>query len=290
MPDSSASATAPGKAPFTMVAERARRAVWSAVWRCRCALQPELLETFTLSDWAGLRFRYPLSSVIGRELFLDRFEPVELRFMGRVLRPGDVCFDVGANGGIFTLIASRAVGAAGRVHAFEAGARQLRLLRQNLALNGVTNASVFEGAVSAESGTVRFAIAADGAFDSMARTAHPGQVVTGWTEVSAVTLDDYMAEHDVRRVDFLKVDVEGAEKLVFEGASRLLRGQRPLTIAFEASNLNTVGFGYTVEDLFGLLWRHGFQLHYHGADGHLVRFDAMAAGLGDRIYNFVATA
>jgi FkbM family methyltransferase len=90
-------------------------------------------------------------------------------------------------------------------------------LHQNLALNGCDNVVVVEEAAGARTGTARFASRAD-----RHQTGWGGFAETGDVEVPIRTLDEILAEHGVTSVDFLKVDVEGGEPDVLEGATRLL--------------------------------------------------------------------
>src|SRR6185312_8497302 len=117
------------------------------------------------------------------------FETAELRFIQERLRPGDVFVDIGANGGIYTVIAAKKVGASGRVLAFEPGPRNLELLKRNLALNGLTNVTIVPKAVSNTAGAAALAISRDGAMNSLAKTSHAGQRIEKWETVETTTLD-----------------------------------------------------------------------------------------------------
>jgi hypothetical protein len=138
-------------------------------WRLCCRIQRQPLYRFRLAD--GLLFDYPLRSDIGRAMFLvKRFEPAELHFVARFLRPGMTFLDVGANGGLFSLVAARAVGAAGLVHAFEPAQTEFELLQHNLTLNGFTHVIANQVAVSDTIGQTRFAICQDGPTSPSAAT------------------------------------------------------------------------------------------------------------------------
>src|SRR5688572_13721373 len=224
------------------------RKVRSLGWRVRTALSPEQIASFRLQD--GSRFDYPLKSVIGWSLATRRFETAEVDFALRHLKPGDVFVDVAANGGLFALVAARRVGHTGRVFAFEPAARELELLAHNVRVNDAGNVTIIRKAVGDRSGTARLGISADGAMSSLAKTDHPGQHIVDWQTVEMVTLDEFCLDQGVERVDFLKVDVEGAERLVFAGARRTLQQNPHAIILFEGADVNAAGFGYTVRELF----------------------------------------
>src|SRR5262245_1184549 len=102
--------------------------VYVQAWRLRCALAPGELALFTIDKETGAQVRYPLNSQIGANLFLNGFETAELGFVRRYLKPGAVFFDVGANAGIFTVLAGKRLGPTGSIHAFEPGEAAQSLL------------------------------------------------------------------------------------------------------------------------------------------------------------------
>lgn len=136
------------------------------------------------------------------------------------IRPGDVVFDIGANVGFFTLLASRRVGEAGRVYAFEPLPRNLAYLDVHLRANGITNTEVIPLAVSDRSGTGRFSVAESAA---MGKISSEGSI-----EVRLASLDELIASCVVVRPHFMKIDVEGAESEVLAGAAVLLREEPPI--------------------------------------------------------------
>jgi FkbM family methyltransferase len=236
----------------------------------------------------GARFEYPLASAIGKHLFAGRFEPAEVGFFRAHLHPGSVVLDLGANAGLYTVIAARAVGPRGHVYAFEPGERALALLRRNIAINHLTNVTVIEAAVSDVTGTASFAVATDTALGSLANTERDDQAIAGWQTVKTIRLDDAVTQHDLEVVDFIKIDVEGAEKLAFAGAPRLLARPAPLTILFEAFETNAHAFGYTVRELLDLLREYGFAIRGFDRFGRLREIDELGSEVGVSAYNFVA--
>lgn len=242
--------------------------------------------TYALPD--GSPFVYPFASDIGRRLAWGDFETVELAFMRRVLRPGQIVLDIGANAGAFAITAARCVGPEGRVFAFEPGLSELELLRRNLALNELTSVTVVPKAVSDTSGTTRFAVSRDGAMSSLAVTRHPLQRIDSWREVETTSVDEFVAANQLQTVNFLKVDVEGAERLALAGARDLLTSGGAVVVLFEASDLNAVGFGYTVEAFLGELRALGLELYYLGDSGRPVKITGHRPEYGGAIYNFVA--
>ncbi len=151
--------------------------------------------------------------------WLGSYEYAKRCAFERVVREGSVVFDIGANVGFYTLLASVLVGARGRVFAFEPLPRNLRYLKEHLQINGIRNVSVIEGAVSDCDGVADFE---EGRTHSMGRLAPCGRLA-----VRTVSLDEMMKRGELPPPDCMKIDVEGGEKLVLTGARVLLGNTRP---------------------------------------------------------------
>ncbi len=140
------------------------------------------------------------------------------RFSTHVL-PGHVVYDIGANVGSYTLLASVLTGPRGTVVAFEPVPENIAYLRRHIALNQLTNVQVHDVAVADVSGVVSFHAAADrvlGRIDS-----------DGQLSVRAVRLDQ-VVQDGLPPPDCLKIDVEGAEAAVLRGAAGVLKTHRPV--------------------------------------------------------------
>ncbi len=144
------------------------------------------------------------------------------------IKPGQVFYDIGANVGFFSLLASMCVGTNGQVVAFEPLPRNLELLRANLALNSVGNAKVLPSAVADAAGSATFS---DEGSPSMGRMGASRGIT-----VPVVSIDDLVAQDILSPPDVIKMDIEGAESLALAGASTTLSVHRPLVL------LSTHGF------------------------------------------------
>jgi FkbM family methyltransferase len=271
---------------FQTIITKVRSRLMLYPWQLKCWLLPNNIASFRLID--GSKFNYPLKSTIGRILFAGNFEKAEIQYIIESLNPGDTFLDIGANGGIFTVIAANKVGVKGHVYAFEPGLRELEILRRNIEINNLKNVTVIESAVGDATGKTRFAISQDGAMNSLAENSHPGQKIESWQEVQITTLDDFLKSAEINRVDFIKIDVEGAEKLVIEGATNLLCSQDKLTILFEASDYNSLAFGYSTKDLITKIQSKGFQVKYFSEQHKWEEVSLENERLGKEVYNFLA--
>jgi FkbM family methyltransferase len=230
-----------------------------------------------LTDNRGLRFELTRREEIADFLLHSgHFERCELDFVAAYLRSGDVGLDVGANIGAFAAAMGRAVAPAGRIHAFEPHAESFIRLERTLALNAIDTVVVNRLAVGAAVGETDLALYGPG-FESWATTVprkiaySSGTIVPSETvRVTATSLDDYCAAEGIHHVDVLKIDVEGGEPSVLEGAERLLDQEAIDVVLVEVSD-NTLPEGWTSHELVELLGRSG--LHPHVLDrGTLTAF------------------
>jgi FkbM family methyltransferase len=153
--------------------------------------------------------------------WLGTYEVSRIRAFANTVRQGAVFYDVGANVGIYSLLAALRAGPSGRAYAFEPLERNLRYLRRHISLNKVQNCTVFEQAVCNEEGMCSFSAAA--VESSMARLSPDGEIL-----VPSTTLDNCI--YGPRRLpppDIVKIDVEGAELEVLKGSYRALAEFRP---------------------------------------------------------------
>ena len=193
------------------------------------------------------------------------WEPDETRFVRATLKPGQTFVDVGANLGWFSLVASECVGPAGRVHAFEPQARIFPYLARTIAENGLLGRILpYEMALSDHWGSGEMAWSPTSANTGRAWLT-PVPSPTGSLGVVRVgVLDDIMAGV---RVDFLKIDVEGAEGLVLRGARRILKESRPVVmIELLPARLPQIS-GVPVETIFDLFRELGYRGFAIGPDG-----------------------
>lgn len=153
----------------------------------------------------------------------DWFED-EIRFARRSLQPGMRVVDVGANYGVYTLAAARAVGRDGRVWAFEPTPASAGYLERSLGLNEAASATLLRLAVSDHAGEVPFLL--KGSPEENAVASDTG--ASGAVGLPAARLDDFAAEWG--EVDFLKLDVEGHEAQAVAGGEALLSARSPLAM------------------------------------------------------------
>lgn len=191
-----------------------------------------------------------------RALGALRYRPPALApVLEAVLRPGDTCYDVGANVGVYALWATGLVGPAGQVHAFEPVPATMAVLRALVARNGLNQVVLVPcavGATAGETGLRLYPGASDRAH-AVADPRHADHVAP------RTTLDAYAARH--RPPDLVKIDVEGAETDVLRGAGDLLDRCAPaLLVELPPGRLARGGGGPGQEEFVGRLLDAGYQL------------------------------
>lgn len=192
---------------------------------------------------------------IERQMLDGVYDAPTVGLIERFVRPGAVCFDIGANVGAITFALARAAGPGGRVYAFEPGPPTLRRLQRNVSLNPSLKevVSIHPVGLSDRPGSLLWS-------EDMENRGNAGLLHESGERVPVVTLDDFCREQGVERVDFIKIDVEGMELEVLRGAESVLRRCRPV-LYFEtlAAFAEVRGF-----DIFGeierLLLGCGYQL------------------------------
>jgi FkbM family methyltransferase len=181
---------------------------------------------------------------LDHKLAHEEFEGQELRFVQRLLRPGMTVLDIGAHHGLYTLLCSKSVGGKGRVIAFEASPRECRRLGKHVRLNSCGNVRIEPCAAGSEHGSAEFYVV-DGPTDWGNSLREPAVAeATYKIRVEVRTVDDVLQGLGISRVDFMKIDVEGAELEVLKGAMHLLRGGSRPAILAEVQELRTQPWGY----------------------------------------------
>jgi FkbM family methyltransferase len=200
----------------------------------------------------------------GRDL-----ERSEIDFAVACLQPGMTFFDVGANVGLFSIPAARKL-QHGRVYAFEPTAQTFQQLLSHATLNRLTNLHGVHSAVGDHTGEVVLQINAPGkdGLNTIGKPAHQDSHIVATETVPITTLDQFIHLNSIQHVDMLKVDVEGADLLVFRGAQNLLARPDAPIILYESGCL-TAGFGYHPVESMWLLQSHGYHFFMISANGRI---------------------
>ncbi|MEM3484205.1 MAG: FkbM family methyltransferase [Candidatus Methanomethyliaceae archaeon] len=210
------------------------------------------------------------NDVCGDAIFNGNFEEPERRFVERFLGLGMTVLDIGAHHGFYTLLASFKVGSRGRVVAFEPSPRERKKLLWHLWLNRCKNVQVENSALGSYNGEAQLFLVdgRDTGCNSLrkpnvAEPVHP-------VRVPVMRLDDYLRQRGIERIDFVKMDVEGAELEVLKGATQLLRHRpRPVWLV-EVYWVRTEPWGYQAAEIVRFLEVFGYSWFVPQLEGHLV--------------------
>jgi FkbM family methyltransferase len=227
----------------------------------------------------------PLERVMDRIPFVEK----ELLLLRALVRPGDVCLDVGAAGGAHLLVMASATGPGGHVLAVEPRPGSYRVLRTLVRASGLgARITLANTALAATDGTVGLRIPVvptrahlhGSTSDHGSEAAFPG-LPHREIEVPMRRLDDLVVQAGLTRVDVLKCDVEGAELLVLAGATRILREHRPVVIV-EADDLHQRRFDATAQDVLDAVVAAGYRAHRY-RDGALDEVAGVVPGEDDYV-------
>jgi FkbM family methyltransferase len=188
--------------------------------------------------------------------------PDDVDLFRRLVRPGDVVLDVGANIGHHTVVYSKAAGPAGRVYAFEPQRWVFQVLCANLVANDCLNASAHRLALGDKPGRLRLQ-AVDYTADLNFGAAALSKLFQGDMRGESVpvgTLDAFVADEEVPRVDFVKLDVQTFELFVLQGAKETLRRFRPRLFVEIAPYWMKRLNGYDHREVYALLREAGYDL------------------------------
>jgi len=224
-------------------------------------------------------------SALDRNLAAGSFELAESQFLSRFLQSGMTVLDVGAHHGYFTLLSSRMVGSKGKVIAFEPSPRERVKLQKSLDVNACSNVWIEPVALDMSPKEADLFLV-QGAED-YCNSLRPPAVEAGTTRVrvEVTTLDGFSFRKEIPTVDFIKLDVEGAELGVLLGAKRLLTAAPRPVLLVEVYDVRTAPWGYAAKDIVHLLSQMGYRW-YRLLGGGIA--EPINAGLNSYDMNLIA--
>jgi len=181
----------------------------------------------------------------GHRIFLDskdfaylstkQFEPFEKEIIEKIVKPGDVVLDLGANIGYYTLLLARKVGDKGKVFTFEPDPYYFNLLKKNVKENHYKNVVLANKVVFNKNGKIKLQTFPDQRDSPKVYGEKQSNDYIGLSTkdiaVEMVRLDDYLK--NVNTVDFVKIDIEGSEGMAFAGMIKLVRRSKNIKITTE---------------------------------------------------------
>jgi len=213
---------------------------------------------------SGLLFRYERADFIPLLLhYTGTFEPRVIELLSRLVEPGDVVVDVGANIGFHSLESWRATGPRGKVISIEASPHHATALRRNLELNGLPTDNVINVAVGDHDGDVTLGLPTGGNQGMFGINAGTESAFT----VRLTRIDDLLATKDLSKLALVKLDIEGSELGALHGARETLRKHQP-AILIELNDTALTRCGASSAEVVRFLEEAGY-IGWAIADGAL---------------------
>lgn len=176
----------------------------------------------------------------------------------QLVKKGDIVFDIGANIGYYSVLLAKLVGPKGRVLAFEPTNYFSQVLKKNLEANNATNnVEIFNFGLSEKEQDLEIHI------DGPSATLHDSTVDPHAKNemIKLVPLDNFIKQYNLKRLDFIKIDVDGHEPFFFLGSEKTLEKFDPI-ILMEISHLHYLRAGFTAWDFYDFLKTKNYKIYH----------------------------
>ncbi|MDB9518821.1 FkbM family methyltransferase [Roseofilum reptotaenium CS-1145] len=231
-----------------------------------------------LQENKRLRNGYAIFGSVSYIKYRFNNEIKEQNLVNTLVKSGMTVFDVGANLGDYSILLSQLVGESGRVYAFEPTSTVFEKLEDRLNSQDSNNVNAFKKAVFSENKEIEFhefpedySVWNSIGMPQMPNPDNPQEnVPIAKTEiVEGITLDAFCETKNIETIDYLKIDVEGAESDALLGARNLLKQKKVRFIQFEISQKMLDGLNRKAGDTFKILIENGYECHQIEKDGRI---------------------
>jgi FkbM family methyltransferase len=227
----------------------------------------------------GILIHVDLDDWIQKQIFFFGsylLEKSETVFWCDLVKKGDVVLDIGANIGYYSLLASGRIGPEGKVYAFEPVPSTFDMLKRNITINQMENIIPVNVAVSDFFGTIAIYPASSQNSGMSSIIPHSDQC-DEVIEVNTLRIDQYVLDQGVKRVDVVKIDVEGAEMMVLKGMHQVLELYAPV-VCIELINSRLEEAGSSVEEVYNFFADLRYSPYEIYVDSHLIPLVAKKEG------------
>ncbi|MCA9399930.1 MAG: FkbM family methyltransferase, partial [Candidatus Omnitrophica bacterium] len=191
-----------------------------------------------------------------------KFEP-EVAVLKNFVHPGDVCLDIGGAYGRYAFPLSKLVGSQGHIYSFEPGDYSHHVLSSVVWFHRLKNVTIIKKGLSNKTGAMKLLLPVKQSGKVGPSLAYIGETEKNdmdSQEIELTTIDTFFREKNLKRVDFIKCDTEGAEYLIFTGAKEVLSRFKP-TVLSEVDKGNLQRFDLTTDDLKALFGGLGYKIY-----------------------------
>lgn len=196
---------------------------------------------------------------ISKELkVFKNHEPLVTNLLNNILKPNMTCIDIGGNIGYYVLQERNIIGKNGKIITFEPSPRNFDFLNENLKRNNISNVEAFNFAIGGMTGQKKFLLTQASNSSRIVNDLYNDDSKT--ILVKMMTLDEFFSHHDVEKIDFLRMDIEGSEFDAYNGMRRTIEEFRPLLL-IEIHN-SYLGTEKTINFLTKLK-QDGYDIEYY---------------------------
>ena len=216
----------------------------------------------------GVLFLNRSDVAVSAAIAYDMFEETELQLFRDAVKPGMTVADIGANIGLYTIVAARLVGESGKVFAYEPEPANFSLLKRNVGANALSNVILSDVAVAEKAGTAALYLDPD---NKGSHSFAQSEIARDALTVKTDTLDHLLAGHGSPIIDVIKMDIEGAEELALRGMTSAIARSPRLKIFTEFYPERIDAVSSSAEMFLKHLREKGFSLEVIEEDQHETR-------------------
>jgi FkbM family methyltransferase len=193
------------------------------------------------------------------------FEKEEVEIFIKLIKNSRVFIDIGANSGLYTVIASKEMDSVNRIIAFEPSSINFKFLLSNIEVNNIHSiVEAFNFGLSDYEACGKL-LMEDESIDGEAyidRNSIVSSKIIDGPYVQLDTLDNVLSKNNISNVDFIKIDTEGYEYFILKGAKSTIINNENLILMFECNDEGTKRAGTSFDDVFNLLEEYGLKMFY----------------------------
>ncbi|MBI2798435.1 FkbM family methyltransferase [Candidatus Saccharibacteria bacterium] len=222
-----------------------------------------------LTDHFGIRFiQYPWDLTSTDDAISHDFYKPEFMAYDKLLKKNDVVIDLGANVGLHSVYIAKLLKGTGHIYSFEPVPDTYRLMLETLSLNRVDNVSPYMVAMGNKPGKTKMNIFDQkySAWNTFGKPQFGDHKPTKSIFVETQKLDGFAKQTKINKIDFLKIDVEGFEKQVLQGAALLLKNNKISILSFEVSEIPLKGANSSAREIFKILEDFGYNSYRYNPE------------------------
>jgi FkbM family methyltransferase len=192
----------------------------------------------------------------------------DTEFVKKIIKKNDIILDIGANIGYYTLIFAKLVGDLGKVFSFEPESENFKILKKNVEINGYNNVILEQKIVSNTNGKSTLYVSEKAGSH---RIYKPDNYVES-LEIECISMDNYIEKNNIKKINFIKIDVEGAELNVLQGIQKILDSNENIILFTEFSPNQIKSCGLEPTDMINFLINNKFKIYFTQIKNHKTTF------------------